>query len=368
MNLLGSVVTCSMLSDMSLVTLVRTTARSQGLFSPPMPDPIPSSLKIDDELDFAATLYQSHLTEGEPAPQSTLKIVSSSTSTTPEPQPIDSSPATPRPAKPYVLGPLSHELASSSNSPLDLTTATATPDLPASTSGGGTVNPRSQRTTTSSVKSFASSPLKPPVSTAPSSFPSSPFNRSGSRASTQINRIASEESRALTANQSINHRGSMILYRYADLATDDVLQPPTPSHLHRDSVLSISGDSIVSLSSDSKYPTTTIASDRGLIAYAFDPSLDELGSATPAEDDFLHGPDEKHTQKPRLLSLRGIINVMTLAALLTALLCLFVVYPVFRFYRDNDRNILITFNTRINHTGQAQEVVVLNRRSQIFFV
>ena len=294
---------------------------------------------------------------------STLK---SSTSTTPEPQPT--SPTLPRPAKhsSYILGPLTHELASSSTSPLDYTTAT--PDFPSSSL------PRSQRTTGSSVKSFASSPLKPLGPTAPSSFPSSPFNRSGSRASTHINRIASEESRALAAHQSISpsgSRGSMILYRCADLTTDDVLQPPTPSHLHRDSVLSVSGDSIVSLSSDSKYPTRTIASDRGLIAYAYDPSLDELDSAAPADDDYLHGPDEKHPQQPRsflTLSLRGVINVLTLVALIAALMCLFVVYPVIRFYADNARNVLITFNARINSSGQAPDVDdnILNRRSQFF--
>jgi hypothetical protein len=130
-------------------------------------------------------------------------------------------------------------------------------------SSSGTFHPHSQRTTVSSLKSFASSPLKPQGPSGPtafSSFPSSPFNRSGSCTSTHINRIASEEAHALSAHQSLNRsRGSMILYRCADLTTDDVLQPPTPSHFHchRNSVLSISGDSIVSLSSSSRYPTTT---------------------------------------------------------------------------------------------------------------
>ena len=116
--------------------------------------------------------------------------------------------------------------------------------------------------------------------------------------------------------------------------------------------------------------TTTIASDRGLIAYAFDPSLDELGLSTPADDDFLHNPDEKHPQQHGLLpiSWRGVFNVLTLVALMAALLCLFVVYPVIRFYHDNDRNILITFNTRINHARQASNIVLLNRQSQFFFL
>jgi len=39
-----------------------------------------------------------------------------------------------------------------------------------------------------------------------------------------------------------------------------------------------------------------------------------------------------------------------------------VVYPVIRFFNDNARNSLITFNTKINKTGQAT-----SRRSQTFF-
>lgn len=299
-----------------------------------------------------------------------------SASATPEPQPSSSS-SPPRPPKlhpSYVLGPLTHE-ASSSTSPLESTPPTT--DLLVTSSTSTTFHPRSsQRTTISSIKSFASSPLNPtgPTgSSAPSSFPSSPFNRSGSRASTHINRIASEESRALAFHHSLNHpptRGSMILYKCVDLNTDEVLQPPTPSHLHRHSVLSISGDSIVSLSSDSKYPTRTIASERGLIAYAYDPSLDELGTATPAEDDFLHESDEKFPRQSglfRVVSFRGVINIFALIALIAALLCLFVVYPVIRFYHDNARNILITFNARVNGSGQVGSMDFVNRRSQTFF-
>lgn len=337
-----------------------------------------------EEVDSDLPLFQSPHQEGDAMLQSPSTPKNLSTSSTPEPQPFPSSvlPTVPRPAKhhsSYVLGPLTHELASSSNPTPSVIDSTATaanlaPDFTLSLSNSANFHPRSQRTTGSSIKSFASSPLKPsgPTTTAPTSFPSSPFNRSGSRASTYINRIASEECRALASNQAINHsgpRGSMILYRCADLTPDDGLLPPSRSHLHRNSILSVSGDSIVSLSSDSKYPSRTIASDRGLIAYAYDPSLDELGSATPADDDFLHETDEKFPQPPGLfpsVSFRGIINILSLVALIAALLCLFVVYPVIRFYHDNGRNLLITFNTRINKTGQA-EIVIVNRRSQISF-
>jgi Beta-glucan synthesis-associated protein SKN1/KRE6/Sbg1 len=324
-----------------------TVVRSNPLLPLSMPD---SWTKTYEE---EGTLFPAPPHEGEAMLQ-----LSSSLSSLDPPSPL---PVLARPSKQYLLGPLTHE--ASSSSPLD--SLTPTPDLPFPSSS----HPRSQRTTISSVKSFASSPLNPTSptgTTAPSSFPSSPFNRSGSRASTHINRIASEESRALASHQS-STRGSMILYH---ITTSDALQPPVPSHLHRNSVLSISGDSIVSLSSDSKYPARTIGSERGLIAYAYDPSLDELGSASPAEDDYLHDPDEKSPRKSQLLpviSLRGVINVLALLALIFALLCLFVVYPVIRFYHDNSRNVLITFNTRVNRSGQVP-VDPLDRRSQMFFV
>ncbi|KAF8805046.1 hypothetical protein BYT27DRAFT_7142866 [Phlegmacium glaucopus] len=334
----------------------------------------PSSwTKNYDEVDFDLPLFQSRYHEGEAMLQSPKTL---STSTTPELQPLDSSsilPTLPRPAKhhsSYIHGPLTHEPSSSNSPPTLIDSATLrnpTPDLTYSSSGTGTFIPRSQRTTVSSIKSFAPSPLKPP---GPTTVPLSPFHRSGSRGSTYINRIASEECRALASHHSLNHsgsRGSMILYRRADLATEEGLLPPSRSHLNRNSILSISADSIVSLSSDSKYPARTIASDRGLIAYAYDPSLDELSSATPADDDFLHDPDDKFPQPPGLfpaVSSRGLINVLTLVALVAAIVCLFVVYPVIRFYHDNGRNLLITFNARINATGQA-EVVIVNRRDQI---
>lgn len=320
-----------------------------------------------DEVDSDVPFFQSPHYEGEATSQSP-KIFS--TSTTPEPLSSDPSsvlPTIPRPARQhtsYIHGPLTYEASSSNLPPTAITSTSMTTPLDLS---NGAFNPRSQRTTVSSVKSFASSPLNPSGST---SFSPSPFNRSVSRGSAHINRIASEECRAFASHQSTNHsgsRGSMILYRCADPIEDGLL-PPTRSHLNRNSILSISGDSIVSLSSDSKYPARTITSERGLIAYAYDPSLDELGSATPADDDYLHDPDEKYPQQTGLfsaISSRGVFNVLALVALIAAILCLFVVYPVIRFYHDNGRNLLITFNARINQTGQAVEEIV-QRRSQIF--
>jgi len=54
---------------------------------------------------------------------------------------------------------------------------------------------------------------------------------------------------------------------------------------------STSGDSTVSLSSDSKYPLPSSASERGFIAYSFDPEEEEDDSIGDDEIDWLHDPE-----------------------------------------------------------------------------
>ncbi|KAG5649990.1 hypothetical protein H0H81_001195 [Sphagnurus paluster] len=209
-----------------------------------------------------------------------------------------------------------------------------------------------------SYRSVTSSPLNPAFpSGPPSSHIFSPFARPGSRGSAHITRIPSEETRALAptspfALNTASSRGSMILYRRVD-AADDVLLPPTLPHANRNSTISTSGDSAVSLSSDSKYPAGMMMTpERGLIAYAWDPTIDDNEPAD--EEDILHDPDEKLVKVPgRPLSWRGFKNISALVFLVVGLLCLFVVYPVVAFVHSSDRNALIVGNTRINATGQA---------------
>ncbi|PFH49835.1 glycoside hydrolase family 16 protein [Amanita thiersii Skay4041] len=215
---------------------------------------------------------------------------------------------------------------------------------------------------TRSLSLLNSSPLNPASS--------SPTPNSRPRLPPNINRIPSEEIRALAAvthrRESITtngSRGSMILYRRADTYHDGLLLPPNPPHRQRDSMYSATGDSIISLSSDSKYPTGSISSERGLIAYAYDPSLDDQGPAD--EEDLLHDPKEKAIRVGGYeISWRGVTNMSALALLIGALMALFVVYPVVAFYRDNGRNAAIVGNTRINATGQADSVS-FDQRDQI---
>ena len=147
-------------------------------------------------------------------------------------------------------------------------------------------------------------------------------------------------------------RGSMVLYRLAN--DDDPLLPPKVLH-NRDSVASSSGDSIFSLSSDSKYPSGMVTGQRGFVPYAYDPELDMKEGAD--DDDYLHRPDYGE-DKRALWSWRGILNISVLVILILALLTLFICYPVLDFVMKAPRNNAIDGNIRINATGQAPVLYV----------
>ncbi|KAI0365988.1 beta-glucan synthesis-associated [Pilatotrama ljubarskyi] len=214
----------------------------------------------------------------------------------------------------------------------------------------------SSRTNTRSSSvgtNFVSSPLNP---NAPAGSHPAPRSRPASRGSTYFNRIASEESQALAGPYGSlgGQRGSMVLYR---LAADDAsaagntdhLAPPKAFH-NRDSVVSSSGDSVFSLSSDSKYPSGLVVGTRGFVPYAYDPDVDK--DAPDDDDDLLHTPDYGRNRRS-YWSKRGILNVGVLVLLVAAVLTLFLCYPLLDFFRNEARNVAITANVRINGTGQA---------------
>jgi len=169
-----------------------------------------------------------------------------------------------------------------------------------------------------------------------------------------ITRLPSDDSQALGGAVSPfltgGPRANMVLYRLAAEDDTGALIPPPKFASQRDSVASSSGDSIFSLSSDSKYPSgVTYGTGRGLVPYAYDPAIDD--KEPPDEEDMLHDPQGKW--ESTFWAWRGLINVGVLVILITGLLCLFIFYPVLTFIRNNARNLAIDGNIRINATGQA---------------
>lgn len=141
----------------------------------------------------------------------------------------------------------------------------------------------------------------------------------------------------------------MVLYRLISDDQSDFLLPPKV--LQRDSVASSSGDSIFSLSSDSKYPSGLTGARSGFIPYAYDPDTDMKDEGE--EDDALHRNGPGDDGPGFTCSFRGILNLGVLVLLIGALLALFVLYPMLTFFRNNPRNLAIDGNIRINATGQA---------------
>lgn len=249
---------------------------------------------------------------------------------------------------------------------------------------------------------FISSPLNPNAPTSPSpAFGSNPFaggsitsrSRPVSRGSMHMNRIASEESQALSSQYPSlgyaagSQRGSMLLYRLAsdpdpDTQTTDGLLPPNTPFANRASILSQSGESIFSLSSDSKYPQTSTLlpgggtrRKSGFVPYLYDPDADDGG--LDDDEDALHaiparraaGDPSSPGFKPgkngyvdldggRGIDARGIANVATLLVLIGALVALFVFYPVFTFYKTSALNAAIDGNFRVNSSGQVPSLCV----------
>ncbi|KZT65275.1 hypothetical protein DAEQUDRAFT_539189 [Daedalea quercina L-15889] len=173
-----------------------------------------------------------------------------------------------------------------------------------------------------------------------------------------IQRVASEEATALSLD---SRRGSMILYR---LASDDTAPLPSPPPLrdHRSSFASSAGDSVLSLSYDSKYPASSVATSlRGFIPYAYDPDAD-FKAAVPDDDDYIYEPtygDDARWWDG--LSWRGVLNIAMLIGVTLCLLTLFICYPVVSFYR-NDTLEHIAHDTHINSTGQYDLTIQSNAR------
>ena len=153
--------------------------------------------------------------------------------------------------------------------------------------------------------------------------------------------------------------GSMILYRLTDgprtsyqkrttaTGSNSLLLPPQFKHR------SASGESTFSFTAtlDSSSPLSSPSALRGLVPYLYDPSLD---SSQPIDDeDRLHDPTYKDNlgEGKHSFPWRGITNMGVLLFLLSALLCLFIFYPVWTFIRDRARNINIGENININGTG-----------------
>ncbi|KAG8915297.1 hypothetical protein FRC01_003716 [Tulasnella sp. 417] len=130
-----------------------------------------------------------------------------------------------------------------------------------------------------------------------------------------------------------------------------------PPH-NRFSTLSSVG-SVVSLPTDSKYPSMYFAnSDRpvqgGFFPYSDTPHLDFTNSFTPDDDDALHDPDpRKMNEGMGPMNWRGLLNISFVFLIVAALIALFAGYPIIS-YLEHDEIYYAGANVvGVNETGQA---------------
>jgi hypothetical protein len=150
----------------------------------------------------------------------------------------------------------------------------------------------------------------------------------------------------------------MILYRLATVDDHGVLLPPnTLSPDQRESFFSTSGESIWSLSSDSKYPSGPPTTRGGLVPYVYDPSLEDQ---TTDEEDLLHEPDSIDKPSSPFAS-RGILNIGVLVILIVTLLALFIAYPVITYVHGNNSQNLFLDETGGNTVTDTSAAFAIPR-------
>jgi len=222
-----------------------------------------------------------------------------------------------------------------------------------------------------------STPSRPPSRGSTSRHPTSAFFPSTAHAAADDNVMAAlglgaHNTSGLPPAFPIS-RGSMVLYRLADEkeGREGLLLPPNLRFVgagstgNRDSAASSSSASSFMSFTDSKHHSK-VPNMRGLVPYAYDPSGDE--NQPMDEEDLLHDPRAyaafKSSSKAKGAAIipggkrhshsfpwRGIANFSVIVFLILALLCLFIFYPVFTFYRNEALNKAIDGNIRINGTG-----------------
>ncbi|KAF8635101.1 hypothetical protein AX15_000540 [Amanita polypyramis BW_CC] len=154
---------------------------------------------------------------------------------------------------------------------------------------------------------------------------------------------------------------------------ESVLFPNCQFHAPRSSTPSTSGESSLTLVSDTKYATALFSQGRGFIPFPFDLSLID-NDCGDDDEGMTSNPNEKVMEVGNYsVPWRGLGNVIALALMVCAILALFIIYPVCSFYHYScevaDRLDIAIVNTtasvNASDTNGQQEGVNLNARGQI---
>ncbi|KAG8936064.1 hypothetical protein FRC02_004689 [Tulasnella sp. 418] len=132
------------------------------------------------------------------------------------------------------------------------------------------------------------------------------------------------------------------------------LSMPNPPH-NRFSTLSSVG-SVISLTSDSKYPSLYFPNSNtagGFLPYSDNPHID-YASPHADPDDALHDPEQRYKEKHPFFNWRGLLNIAFVFGVICALVLLFAGYPVISYFTRE--HTVLTVGNGVNATGQVADL------------
>ncbi len=156
-----------------------------------------------------------------------------------------------------------------------------------------------------------------------------------------------KSSTSATSSRSFGSR----LYLNRSTTDENFFSPPASPYAPSSTL----GGSILSLLPDGKNESVLLTKDGNLIPFPSDLYL--VDNEPMNDEDMTYTSNEKLLQVGNYnVSVRGIGNIVTLVFLVTAIVALFIIYPIFSFYLYNDQNMAVSNNgnsTNLNARNQS---------------
>ena len=194
-------------------------------------------------------------------------------------------------------------------------------------------------------------PLKRHSPLNPASFSNLPFPHPKPQTRPSINPLIRESYRKSTTSAT-SSRSRPYLNR--STTDENLFSPPASPYAPSSSVSSTLGGSSLSLLPDGKYESVLLTKDGNLIPFPSDLYL--IDNEPMNDEDRTYTSNEKLFQVGNYnISVRGIGNIITLVFLITAIVALFIIYPMFSFYLYSNQNTVSSNNgnsTNLNARNQ----------------
>ena len=194
-------------------------------------------------------------------------------------------------------------------------------------------------------------PLKRHSPLNPASFSNIPFPHPKPQMRPGINPLILESYRKSSTSATSSRSFGSRLYLNRSTTDENFFSPPASPYAPSSTL----GGSILSLLPDGKNESVLLTKDGNLIPFPSDLYL--VDNEPMNDEDMTYTSNEKLLQVGNYnVSVRGIGNIVTLVFLVTAIVALFIIYPIFSFYLYNDQNMAVSNNgnsTNLNARNQS---------------